>query len=396
MARQPFRTWSTRLRRRSESGTHQNPFKRIRTMLQNMLSKLKHAATAADTAADSRPENSPPPAYTATYTVNNLDTLISALVSLAIDPPIYEYIFDTELSTISDGNAMEDGLASNKFTCFPRLPLEIRRLIWRATLPGRRIVSLTPSFYDGARAPHAELPVASFINQESRSVASKHYYLLFQQVRTAIRPTVAARRLICLSPAVDQVVISCIELRQDFAVLTDLHRDYPECMEAITSLEIRDTGWFKVMALRRRGGLHGLAPQPGMRGLLFYLKSLQHINVIPHKGQDFAEAEQRSAYMYDLLAREMYSVRGEDEDEDDEDDEDDAGADPVPKTPCIILHNWRRLQPRSDVDNLYEQAIPYPWSGRRAEILSHSILVQREIDSWFPGRLRAIAHAVGC
>ncbi|KAJ5033357.1 uncharacterized protein L3040_008475 [Drepanopeziza brunnea f. sp. 'multigermtubi'] len=377
MARQPFRTWSTRLRRRSESGPHQDQFKRIvQTIRRYTLNKWKPAATAADTAADSRPENSPPPADTATHTVSNPDTLISALVSLAIEPPIYEDIFGTELSALSDGNAMENGLASNKFTCFPRLPLEIRRLIWKATLPGRRIVSLTPSFYDGASAPPAELPVAFFINQESRSVASRHYYLMFQQVCTAIRPIVAARRLICLSPAVDQVVLSCLELQQDFAVLTDLHRDHPECIEAITSLEIRDTGWFKVMTLRRRGGLHGLAPQPGMKGLLFYLKSLQHINVIPHQGQDFAEAEERSGYMYDLLAREMYSV---------------CGADAETKTPCIILHNWRRLQPRSDVDNLYEQAIPYPWSGQHAEILSRSVLVQREIDSWFPGR-RAVAQ----
>jgi hypothetical protein len=46
--------------------------------------------------------------------------------------------FGQEIALQALGKVLEE------FTCFPRIPIEVRRMIWRATLPPGRMVRLRP------------------------------------------------------------------------------------------------------------------------------------------------------------------------------------------------------------------------------------------------------------
>lgn len=78
------------------------------------------------------------------------------------------------LQPIENGNhAPEQNLSVfDMFTCFPKLAFELRRAIWKHTLPGRRVVNLIPFQHSNCSSIITPgPPVALFVNKESREVA---------------------------------------------------------------------------------------------------------------------------------------------------------------------------------------------------------------------------------
>ncbi|KAF8863739.1 hypothetical protein BDZ45DRAFT_737945 [Acephala macrosclerotiorum] len=69
------------------------------------------------------------------------------------------------------------------FTVFPKLPIELRTMIWTSSLPGSRTVEINRTRQDDNTAPEyrspAIIPAALHVCQESRTIAQEHYSLSF-------------------------------------------------------------------------------------------------------------------------------------------------------------------------------------------------------------------------
>ncbi|KAE9370355.1 hypothetical protein N431DRAFT_342646, partial [Stipitochalara longipes BDJ] len=65
------------------------------------------------------------------------------------------------------------------FKLFPKLPFELRRIIWRLSLPGQRVVELLYDDTTGQCKSPCPVPTALHINSESRGVALESYELAF-------------------------------------------------------------------------------------------------------------------------------------------------------------------------------------------------------------------------
>jgi 2EXR family len=73
--------------------------------------------------------------------------------------------------------------ARKRLKLFHKFPLEIRRMVWRQSLPGRRVVEV---FYDdktGACRTPCPIPAALHVNSEARNVALECYELVFATKR---------------------------------------------------------------------------------------------------------------------------------------------------------------------------------------------------------------------
>lgn len=68
---------------------------------------------------------------------------------------------------------------SDEFTLFPELPLEMRQKIWRATLPGPRVVRVSIDLDLTGFRSSTPFPVALHVSQESRAEAKMFYKLSF-------------------------------------------------------------------------------------------------------------------------------------------------------------------------------------------------------------------------
>jgi 2EXR family len=71
-------------------------------------------------------------------------------------------------------------MASPTFTLFPRLPYELREMVWRFSLPDpRKIVPFTAYnvdfFHEPNRPPKDHCPANLRVNRDSRTVALRHY-----------------------------------------------------------------------------------------------------------------------------------------------------------------------------------------------------------------------------
>lgn len=125
--------------------------------------------------------NQPPTVSVSTDTSRDIDDTMKTLESFASELPDY----DRELSR-QDLRATPD-----MFTCFPRLPVELRLKIWEFTLPGRRLVRLYPAPEDSpawSKWRNCPLPQdvallpALYACSESREVAIRHTGLFSQRV----------------------------------------------------------------------------------------------------------------------------------------------------------------------------------------------------------------------
>jgi hypothetical protein len=86
-----------------------------------------------------------------------------------------------------------------EFQCFPRLPAELRHMIWRNALPGPRLVELMYDEDIGACTSRSPLPICLWICSESRKEAKLFYHLFFATDR--------AEATIYLDPHIDEVYL---------------------------------------------------------------------------------------------------------------------------------------------------------------------------------------------
>jgi hypothetical protein len=92
-----------------------------------------------------------------------------------------------------DLSVQQPGYGATTFTCFPKLPIELRLMIWRAAFPRGRMVEIDfqedHCVYSGP-----PLPSTLMINQESRKETLRHYLLYYQDDELLKKvPTEASR-----------------------------------------------------------------------------------------------------------------------------------------------------------------------------------------------------------
>ncbi|PVH74842.1 hypothetical protein DL98DRAFT_537093 [Cadophora sp. DSE1049] len=152
------------------------------------------------------------------------------------------------------------------FTCFSRLPVEIRLVIWRLTFPRGRHVNfdreINSSFYhwwgsdaDTSRnlgiETHCPLPTVFYVNQESRQESLKHYMVMPRVSATyppefigfsSKTPRTVTFRPLFFCPAVDTafITMSTLNDRKSTNWLTEVRNQSLKLFDSIGCLEIRD------------------------------------------------------------------------------------------------------------------------------------------------------------
>ena len=86
---------------------------------------------------------------------------------------VYDIISRTYLPSKSPINKLA------RFTLFPKLPYELRHLIWRYSLPSRRVVDVLYDDKTGECKSPCPIPTALHVNSEARGVALESYELVF-------------------------------------------------------------------------------------------------------------------------------------------------------------------------------------------------------------------------
>lgn len=92
-------------------------------------------------------------------------------------PSAPEEVFGIISSTYRQRQKPREKLS--EFTLFPKLSLELRRIIWRYSLPGRRVVEVFYNDETGECTSPCALPAALHVSSEARGVALESYQLLF-------------------------------------------------------------------------------------------------------------------------------------------------------------------------------------------------------------------------
>jgi hypothetical protein len=86
-------------------------------------------------------------------------------------------VYDIISRTYLPGKSPINKLA--RFTLFPKLPFELRHLIWRYSLPRRRVVDVLYDDKTGECKSPCPIPTVLHVNSEARGVALESYELVF-------------------------------------------------------------------------------------------------------------------------------------------------------------------------------------------------------------------------
>lgn len=90
------------------------------------------------------------------------------------------FIATVKLKSFPSRSIRSNGTA---FIVFPKLPIELRTIIWTLSLPGSRVIEINRARQDDNTAPEyrlpAIIPAVLHVCKESRMVAQKHYSLSF-------------------------------------------------------------------------------------------------------------------------------------------------------------------------------------------------------------------------
>lgn len=117
------------------------------------------------------------------------------------------------------------------FTCFSKLPIELRHMIWERSLPKRRLASLNwinctsvdlSHFHGGA------YPIAFHVCQESRTVVLQHYFVTKHdiEVRTPRGTKVESHdvaRFSLINPRHDRLFITQQDLDLRYWTYSDMN-----------------------------------------------------------------------------------------------------------------------------------------------------------------------------
>lgn len=135
---------------------------------------------------------------------------------------------DVEIPTIAALYHFLNLSSKPKFTLFPKLPAEIRLMIWKAALPGPRLVDVNFQFEDSEFAFGSNLascasptppPTLLSVCHESRTEALKHYSLCFavgsEEVGVFCDLKIDTLFISCCYPVDD--ILSCLNLSGSLA-----------------------------------------------------------------------------------------------------------------------------------------------------------------------------------
>jgi 2EXR family len=272
----------------------------------------------------------------------DMDEVIDAFNLLALELPDPEQ----ELSPQNLRPKLET------FTCFPELPFELRSKIWRFTFPGRRIIDLTLAtqhivrFRTRGRPADPKLPVALHVNQESRSIALKAYYIIFQQQpRWVNKKQPTGMRPICFDPKVDSVFVDL----NDILIRINPHKMFGkdlECLNMIKTLEIRNFRWLSEVDYFDKSTSYALHHSKG--GVLKYLRGLEDVHLVSRPDGDIFDelVDDSDKCFVELVLCFSEHARF------------DPGRKPFPQ---IWLHDYRRRKTRSDQEQLLAEMFVWPW-----------------------------------
>lgn len=172
----------------------------------------------------------------------------------------------------------------DNFTLFPKLPLEIRCMIWRYTFPGPRLVSLVEIIPKGwtLAAAHAlntaydiKLPIALQINMESRQETLRSYYVVRYKCLNMVR--------LILNPNIDRAWINFEDCRIGHKS-ESLHRwisyltsVFSPCIKQIKHLDITGVHWSRMEFTELNGHY---TVQDNEKELAFSLRSLLFLSAL--------------------------------------------------------------------------------------------------------------------
>jgi hypothetical protein len=252
------------------------------------------------------------------------------------------------------------GLKLETFTCFPRLPPELRLTIWTFTFPSRRLVDLTlvRPYYGRTiygRGADPKHPIALHVNRESRAITLQTYHGIFQKQpvplyanKNKIKPGI---RSLFFDPKVDQFCIDSYDILswlnsevmlKTYLVDTDLN-----CFGLIKSVEIRNFRW--ELTWNHRGWPPWETIETGM---MQYLHGLEEIHLVPRIGIDAFE-DKDDTYGYLMLNHYFKEERKIDQRR--------------PKETALYLHDYRRRETRSDWDYIRDELVEWPFFNESEE-----------------------------
>ncbi|KAG4437338.1 hypothetical protein IFR05_007190 [Cadophora sp. M221] len=209
-------------------------------------------------------------------------------------PDLYEQLF------------FQLGPALEEFIVFPKLPLEVRLMIWRfAFPPGRHAILDLNTFAHlhvarYGEAPderrrfgiesHCPLPKTLYINSESRCETLRHYCVLYRP-----KEAFAGKQLrpFCYNPALDIGAICDSSLwnpqvGSSYPHLMLLRQVAPEIFARIKTIEVWDWIWESCDPLLRNLHLHtaigGSPPTKFLLKSLLQLPNLREFNIVLQQG----------------------------------------------------------------------------------------------------------------
>jgi hypothetical protein len=94
-------------------------------------------------------------------------------------------VTDIIASTYASTSVIENKDA--KFTLFPKLPAELRRMIWHRSLPGPRVVEVLFADRYGFCFSPCPIPTALHVNREARDIALESYKACFATLKATSR-----------------------------------------------------------------------------------------------------------------------------------------------------------------------------------------------------------------
>jgi hypothetical protein len=206
------------------------------------------------------------------------------------------------------------------FHPFPKLALEIRRMIWKETFPPEQIVSLVipKEYYQKRKDQQRPLPVALHVNQESRQVTLENYVILSHFTNERF-PTFGCPSAlpVCFDPARDRIATTLntlfykTELKD---IAQKLLKKTPRLATKLRDITVEvDFHGLKFWAWHI-WSLGTLDVQNGryfMAGMLPYFTNLQYIQL--YLGSDHKPTEQRKnspSYTWESL-EEMEGYRAQ-------------------------------------------------------------------------------------
>jgi hypothetical protein len=250
------------------------------------------------------------------------------------------------------------------FTCFNKLSTEIRDLIWYHTLPGPRLIHLNAGPL-GRKERHLfrppPLPIVLHVNHESRSIALKHYHLLYHRTsrgevgaRPDGEPTlVFPRQLIAIASAKDTIYIKYFDMAVfDWVYdMEKLYKSNTRLFHGIKSLEIRGVRWSDITEEDHRTIWY----TSGSGSCLKYFKGLEELHLIAFECEDTGDEEDdvseyacgwEGAEDWEACVK-AFQVRFK------------TYVKQGSSIPKIFLHSWRRIQVRDSEEDKSDAVIPY-------------------------------------